>query len=451
LLRQIRRNPGGEAYVSVYQEDSIRRKVIMLAEANSRLAVVARSLRKMTVLGIAFFVAAAMVLTGSGAEVSAAVAQPAVHEITRYTSIGNDRVILLIPDDICPSEEIQQLLLDTATESLRYAEDFFGSSLSHPVVHLWLNAGEKPESVVPPAGAFALATCRVTDESRTVPQTPDEVRRYSFLMVHEYSHLVHMLHMHRTYPALAEGFASLAPEYARRDGLQEGRLREATPDDARDAQWVLPPHITAASALEAGILPPIREILTLGHSGQAWNQWMLYTVPTSLLGFIDAEFGRPTLTDIFRHCPEAAGPAGQPAEAGSAHHELFDTFERYTGVPLDELEAQWHHRLAELNVNKRSVAAVKLLKDLDRVDMTSLLWALRARGKKLDPEFLKALAELRADILRFGSLSMAVAATGSDTRADDEEDVVELSEQSLSERIDHLAEWAQELWRKAYE
>jgi len=26
-----------------------------------------------------------------------------------------------------------------------------------------------------------------------------------------------------------------------------------------------------------------------------------------------------------------------------------------------------------------------------------------------------------------------------------------MSEQSLSERIDHLAEWAQELWRKAYE
>ena len=366
---------------------------------------------------------------------------------SRYASIGNDRVILLIPEGICPSLEIQLLLLDTATESLRYAEDFFGGYLSHPIVHLWLNAGEKPESVVPPTGAFALATCRVTDESGTVPQTPDEVRTYSFLMVHEYSHLVHMLHMHRTYPALAEGFASLAPEYARRDGLQEGELREATPDDARDAQWVLPPHITAASALEAGILPPIRQILTLGHSGQAWNQWMLYTVPTSLLGFIDEEFGRPTLTDIFRHCPEATGPTGQAAEAGSAHHELFDTFERHTGVPMDELEAQWHRRLAELNVDSRSVAAVKLLKDLDRVDMTSLLWALRARGKKLDPEFLKALAELRADILRFGSLSVSITTPGSDIAAGD----VGLSEESLPERIDRLAEWAHELWRKAYE
>jgi hypothetical protein len=46
---------------------------------------------------------------------------------------------------------------------------------------------------------------------------------------------------------------------------------------------------------------------------------------------------------------------------------------------------------------------------------------------------------------------LAVAAPGSDTPADDDEDTAELSERSLSERIDHLAEWAQELWRKAYE
>ena len=315
------------------------------------------------------------------------------------------------------------------------------------MVHLWLNAGEKPESVVTPTGAFATAACRVTDVSGIVPQTPDRVWRYSFLMVHEYSHLVHMLHMRRTYPALAEGFASLVPEYARRDGLREGELREATPDDAQDDQWTLTPHITAASALEAGILPPIREVLTLGHSGQAWNQWMLYTVPTSLLGFIDEEFGRPTLTDIFRHCPEDTGPTGQAAEAGSAHHELFDTFERYTGVPLDDLEALWHRRLAELNVDSRSVAAVKLFKELDRTDMTSLLWALGSRDKTLDPEFLKAFAELRVDILRFGSLSVSATIPDSGITADD----ANLTEQSLSERVEHLAEWSLELWRKAYE
>jgi len=432
----------------------------MLAEAIRRLSAGAGSRsragptwnrRKMTALGIAVFGAAIVTLVLWGASAAAAAAQPGVDPVTRYASIGNDRVILLIPEDICPSQKMQLLLLETATESLRYAEDLFGSYLSHPVVHLWLNAGEKPESVVPPTGAFALATCRVTDESGTVPQTPDEVRKYSFLMVHEYSHLVHMLHMHRTYPALAEGFASLASEYARRDGLQEGELREAAPDEAQSAQWVLTPHITAASALEAGILPPIREILTLGHSGQAWNQWMLYAVPTSLLGFIDEEFGRPTLTDVFRHCPEATGPTGNAAGNRSAHNELFDTFERYTGVSLDELEAMWHRRLGQLRVDNRSVAAVKLLKDLDRTDTISLLWALRTSGRKLDLEFLRALAELRADILRFGSLSLAVAAPGSDTPADDDEDTAELSERSLSERIDHLAEWAQELWRKAYE
>lgn len=417
------------------------------------LVMLARAIRK---LGYARLVAVAMVLmvSGAGAAASAAVAQPAVDEITRYTSIGNDRVILLIPDDICPSEEVQQLLLHTATESLRYAEDFFGSYLSHPVVHLWLNAVDKPGAVTPPTGAFALATCRVTDVRGAVPQTPDEVRRYSFLMVHEYSHLVHMLHMRNTYPALAEGFASLAPEYARRDGLQRaGELREATAydaddaDDAQDNQWVLTPHITAAGALEAGILPPIRQVLTLVHSRLSWNQWMLYSVPTSLLGFIDEEYGRPTLTDIFRHCPENTGPIGQPAEAASAHRELFDTFERYTGVPMDELEAQWHRRLSELNVDSSSVAAVKLLKDLDRTEMTSLIWALGAGGKKLDPDFLHTFAELQADIVRFGSLSVSVAASDSDTTAD----CAPLTEKSLSERIDRLVEWAHELWRKAYE
>jgi len=257
--------------------------------------------------------------------------------------------------------------------------------------------------------------------------------------------------MHNTYPALAEGFASLAPEYARRDGLQRaGELREAAADDADDAQndrWVLPPHITAAGALEAGILPPIRQVLTLVHSRLSWNQWMLYSVPTSLLGFIDEEYGRPTLTDIFRHCPETAGPIGQPAEAGSAHMELFDMFERYTGVPLDELEAQWHRRLSELNVDSSSVAAVKLLKDLDRTEMTSLIWALGAGGKKLDPNFLQTFAELQADIVRFGSLSVSAATPDSDTTADG----ARLTEESLSERIDHLVEWARELWRKAYE
>ena len=420
------------------------------------LVMLARAIRK---LGYARLVAVAMVLmvSGAGAAASAAVAQPAVDEITRYTSIGNDRVILLIPDDICPSEEVQQLLLHTATESLRYAEDFFGSYLSHAVVHLWLNAVDRPGAVTPPTGAFALATCRVTDVRGAVPQTPDEVRRYSFLMVHEYSHLVHMLHMRNTYPALAEGFASLAPEYARRDGLQRaGELREATAydaddaDDADDAQndrWVLTPHITAAGALEAGILPPIRQVLTLVHSRLSWNQWMLYSVPTSLLGFIDEEYGRPTLTDIFRHCPENTGPIGQPAEAASAHRELFDTFERYTGVPMDELEAQWHRRLSELNVDSSSVAAVKLLKDLDRTEMTSLIWALGAGGKKLDPDFLQTFAELQDDIVRFGSLSVSVAASDSDTTAD----CAPLTEKSLSERIDRLVEWAHELWRKAYE
>lgn len=398
--------------------------------------------------GAARLAAVAMALMLWGAGAAAAVAQPAVDKVTRYASIGNDRIILLIPEEICPSQEIQQLLLDTATESLRYAEDFFGSYLSHPVVHLWLNAVDKPGSVLPPSGAFALAACRVTDVRGAVPQTPDEVGKYSFLMVHEYSHLVHMLHMRNTYPALAEGFASLAPEYARRDGLQRAmELREATPDDAQDDQWVLQLHITAAGALEAGILPPIRQILTLVHSRRSWNQWMLYSVPTSLLGFIDEEYGRPTLTDIFRHCPETTGPIGQPAEAESAHNELFDTFERYTGVPVDELEAQWHRRLAELNVDSRSVAAVKLLKDLDRTDMTSLIWALGAGGKKLDPDFLQAFSELQADIIRFGSLSVSMTTPGSDIAAGD----VGLSEESLSERIDRLAEWAHELWRKAYE
>jgi len=211
---------------------------------------------------------------------------------------------------------------------------------------------------------------------------------------------------------------------------------------------VLTPHITAAGALEAGILPPIRQVLTLVHSRLSWNQWMLYSVPTSLLGFIDEEYGRPTLIDIFRHCPENTGPIGQPAEAGSsAHKELFDTFERYTGVPLDELEAQWHRRLSELNVDSSAVAAVKLLKDLDRTEMTSLIWALGASGKKLDPDFLQTFAELQADIVRFGSLSVSIAAPDSDTTADG----APLTETSLSERIDHLVEWAHELWQNAYE
>lgn len=436
----------------------------MLAEAIGRLSVDASSqsragpawsLRKLAALGVVALASTAIALAvwgvGAGAGAVAAVARPDVDRVTRYASIGNDRVILLIPEDICPSQEIQLLLLDTATESLRYAEDFFGSYLSHPVVHLWLNAVDKPGSVTPPTGGFALAACRVTDVRGAVPQTPDEVRKYSFLMVHEYSHLVHMLHMHNTYPALAEGFASVAPEYARRDGLQRaGELPEATADDADDAQddqWVLTPHITAAGALEAGILPPIRQILTLVHSRQSWNQWMLYSVPTSLLGFIDEEYGRPTLTDIFRHCPETTGLIRQPAEAGSAHKELFDTFERYTGVPLDELEAQWHRRLSELNVDSSSVAAVKLLKDLDRTEMTSLIWALGASGKKLDPDFLQTFAELQADIVRFGSLSVPAATPDSDTTADG----ARLTEESLSERIDYLVEWARELWRKAYE
>ena len=437
----------------------------MLAEAIGRLSVDASpqsragpawSQRKLAALGVVALASTAIALAvwgvGAGAGPVAAVAQPDVDRVTRYASIGNDRVILLIPEDICPSQEIQLLLLDTATESLRYAEDFFGSYLINPAVHLWLNAVDKPGSVTPPTGAFALATCRVTDVRGAVPQTPDEVSRYSFLMVHEYSHLVHMLHMRNTYPALAEGFASLAPEYARRDRLQRaGGLREATADDADDAQdnqWVLTPHITAAGALEAGILPPIRQVLTLVHSRLSWNQWMLYSVPTSLLGFIDEEYGRPTLIDIFRHCPENTGPIGQPAEAGSsAHKELFDTFERYTGVPLDELEAQWHRRLSELNVDSSAVAAVKLLKDLDRTEMTSLIWALGASGKKLDPDFLQTFAELQADIVRFGSLSVSIAAPDSDTTADG----APLTETSLSERIDHLVEWAHELWQNAYE
>jgi hypothetical protein len=382
---------------------------------------------------------------GAASAATAAV-QPAVDRVTRYASIGNDRVILLIPEDICPSQEIQLLLLETATESLRYAEDFFGSYLSHPVVHLWLNAGEKTGSVVPPMGAFAMATCRVTDESGSVPRTPDEVQRYAYLMVHEYSHLLHALHMRMTYPSLLEGFASLAPQHARRDGLREAMEPKETDElAAGDDQWVLPSHIAAASTLKAGILPPVRQALTQGRSALGvWDEWMLYTITPSLLGFIDEQFGRPTLTDIFRHCPEATGPTGQVVEAGSAYDELFDTFERYTGIPLDELEDQWHCRLAELDVDNRLVAAVKLLKDLDRTEMTSLIWALHTRGKKLDLEFLGAFAELRADILKFGSLSAASPDTG--IAADD----TGLSEELLSERIDRLVEWAQELWRRAY-
>ena len=265
----------------------------MLAGAIGRLSVDASSqsragpawsLRKLAALGVVALASTAIALAvwgvGAGAGAVAAVAQPAVDEITRYTSIGNDRVILLIPDDICPSEEVQQLLLHTATESLRYAEDFFGSYLSHAVVHLWLNAVDRPGAVTPPTGAFALATCRVTDVRGAVPQTPDEVRRYSFLWC-TILHLVHMLHM-RNVPGSAEGFASLAPEYARRDGLQRaGELREATADDADDAddaqndRWVLTPH-DAAGALEQAS-SPYRQVLTLVLAGCP-DQWMLYSV-----------------------------------------------------------------------------------------------------------------------------------------------------------------------------
>lgn len=93
--------------------------------------------------------------------------------------------------------------------------------------------------------------------------------------------------------------------------------------------------------------PPTRQILTLAHSRLSWNQCMLYEVSTSLLGFIDEEYGRPTLTDI----------------------------------------------------------------------------------------------------VRFGSLSVYAATPDSDTTADG----ARLTEESPSERIDRLVEWARELWRKAYE
>jgi hypothetical protein len=373
--------------------------------------------------------ALAMALAGPSGAVAAAQA-PAAVEATSYKGVGNERVIVLIPDEIFPSHEIHLLLLSTATESLCYVEGFFGRAIPHPVVYMWSNVSYDRDSPVEPSGAYAISSCIVIDHSANAPQTPAEVEKLVYLMVHEYTHLVHSLYVHGTYNSISEGFATLVSSLTLKDARPDG-LPEAGEED----QWVLPEHIFAASSLRAGILPPIREILTTtrSHAIPDWSTWIVYRLSTSLLGFIDQWLGRPTLTDIFRHSPEISF---------HVHDDPFHTFEGYTGIPLDELESEWHNYLMALEVSDRSVAAVKLLKDMDKIGMESLLWVLRREGKKLDPEFVNSLLELQRDILKYGQSPLYTS---------DEKAEPDLTEESLAKRLDVLVEWSRELWRKAYE
>jgi len=237
-------------------------------------------------------------------------------------------------------------------------------------------------------------------------------------MTHEYIHFVQgnvasSRSMLRA--PIAEGFAKLISSYAAArygDRIMDTyadagcECRHERVSDERGMQsgkWVRPLHVIAASALRAGQMPPIRNLLIVQY-GQ-YSGWssplgvlLLYRLPASQLGFVDDRCGRETLVELFKTAPDVqAARVGGQADPGY----LYDWFEHCTGVSLDQLEAEWHTFLASVEIEERHICAIRLLKETEKIGMDSLLTYLRRTGQKLDPGFRKALVELLDDIYRY--------------------------------------------------
>jgi len=279
-------------------------------------------------------------------------------------------------------------------------------------------------------------------------------------MAHEYVHFVQgNVASSRGMPsaAIAAGFAVLISSYAAASSgdrimdtyAGEGYGRQTLSDElgVQGGRWVRPLHVIAASALSEGQMPSIRGILTMQYGQDpGWSSplgsFLLYRLPASLFGFIDETLGRETLVELFTTAPDVPtvriGGQADPSAVCS-------WFEQCTGVPLDQLEADWHTFLASVEIDERHIGAIRLLRATEEIGVDSLLSRLRTTGHKLDPEFAEAFDELLDDIQRYGR-RFGVPDWRNEMLGSSHE---ESTFGSLRERIARMAEWADELEKAA--
>ncbi len=231
-----------------------------------------------------------------------------------YVYIENEHLRLMIPVESLPPEEIQQFLLDSLARSLLFVSNLFGHRANRKLLHIWddtkLDLDDPVES-----GAWKGGWNLVIEMSGEVPSTRKDVEWYALRMTHEYVHFVQgNVPSRRSMPSapIAEGFADLISSYAAAcygDRIMDTyadagcECRHERVSDERGMQsgkWVGPLHIIAASALRAGQMPPIRNLLIAQYGPYSgWSNplgvLLLYRLPASLLGFVDDRFGRETL------------------------------------------------------------------------------------------------------------------------------------------------------------
>jgi hypothetical protein len=381
-----------------------------------------------------------------------------------YVDVENEHLRLMIPVELLPPEEIQKFLLDSLTRSLLFVSNLFGYRANRKLLHIWDDTQLDPDGPVE-SGAWKGGWNLVIDMSGEVPSARKDVEWYALRMTHEYVHFVQgNVASSRSMPSapIAEGFAELISSYAAAcygDRIMDTyadagcECRHECVSDERGMQsgkWVRPLHIIAASALRAGQMPPIRNLLIAQYGPYSgWSNplgvLLLYRLPASLLGFVDDRFGRETLVELFRTAPSVpVTRMGGQADPG----DLYNWFEHCTGVLIDQLEAEWHTFLASVEIEERHIYAIRLLKETEKIGMDSLLTHLRRNGQKLAPGFRKAFVELLDDIYRYalefgmpdwrGEGLCCGAFAG-------------LTEGLLQARIARMAEWADELESSTYE
>lgn len=313
--------------------------------------------------------------------------------------ISNDTVVVRFPDGVNVPREVQEILLQRVTESIRYVEDFLDYDFPRRIEYNFV------ESQSWDIGSCGLPNI-VRDPFR-VPASIEDPGLYAPLSgAHEVVHLVnHAVWRDCALGSMNEGFAWLI-----------ARLHDG-----------FPLHYEAAGLLSLGELPSLQTLLFESRQLSRYEYFVTSRGNSSFLGFLNERFGHSAIIRLHRVHRGLAGICSE----GRISDNLISLVEECTSTPIAELEVEWHEMLRSIELPSRYLTALQLYKEYDKADLLRLVKQCEWLGVEIDPAFWAEVRSLNSDIWRYVS---------------DES----LTEEELRLRIERIVKWAEEVRRGLY-
>lgn len=305
---------------------------------------------------------------------------------------ANDTVVIRFPDGIDVPWEVQELLLQRVTESIRYVEDFFGYAFPRRIEYQFIESRYW--------GIGSAGYPNIVRDPWPVPTSIEDPSLYRPFNPHEVVHLVnHAIWHHCAVDSMDEGFAWLV----------------------QNLYLSLPLHYEASGLLALGELPPLQTLLLESSQVSRFRYFVASRGNSSFLGFLYERFGHRSIIRLHRGLAEICGE-------GRFSDNLISLVEKCTSTPIAQLEVEWHKVLRAIQVHPRYLTALRLYKEYDKADLLRLVKQCEWLDVEIDPAFMAEVRSLNSDIWSYVNNES-------------------LTEEELRARIEEIVKWAEEIRR----